>query len=163
MKKFLPLVTLIVGGLMGALGMLFLCAAIQEPKRLPLSALLLLGGGALAFWGGRTLARERALSPARLAERITALARAADAETTLAQVVAGLGAPHEAVLAALDLLRQRGEAYREMRGDREVYTFPGLLPSLVVRRCPYCGNNFGIKTPIHKCPYCGGVVEVERQ
>lgn len=163
MKKFLPPVVLILGGLLAALGLLFLCAAIQEPRRLPLSLLLLAGGGALAFWGGRALAQARALSPARLAERITALARASDAETTVAQAIAELGAPHEAVLAALDWLQQRGEAYREFRNEREVYVFPGLLPSKVVRRCPYCGNNFSVKTPVHKCPYCGGSVEVERQ
>ncbi len=163
MRKFLPPVLLIIGGLMAALGMLFLCAAIQEPKRLPLSLLLLAGGGALAFFSGRTLARERALSPARLAERITAQARVSDAEITLAQTIADLGAPHDAALAALDLLQERGEAYREFRNEREVYVFPGLLPSVVVRRCPYCGNNFSVKTPIHKCPYCGGSVEVERQ
>jgi len=163
MKKFLPLAMVIVGGLMIAPGLLFLCAAIQEPKRLLLSLLLLAGGGALAFFGGRQLARERALSPAHLAERITELARTSDAETTVAQAVADLGAPHEAVLAAFDLLQERGEVYREKREDREVYIFPGLMSSKVVRRCAYCGNSFSVKTPVHKCPYCGGVVEVERQ
>ncbi len=163
MKKFLPLAAVIVGGLLAIPGLLFLCAAIQEPRRLPLSLILLVGGGALAFWGGRTMARERALSPAQLAERITTLARASDAETTAAQAIASLGVPHDAVIAAFDLLQERGEAYREKREDREVYVFPGLMPAKIVRRCAYCGNSFSVKTPVHKCPYCGGVVEVERQ
>lgn len=163
MRRYLPLAAVILGGLIAIPGLVFLCAAIQEPQRLLMSAILLVGGGALALWGGRTMARQRALSPEKLAERITALARASDAETTVAQAVASLGAPHEAVIAALDVLRQKGEAYREMRDEREVFVFPGLLPGKVVRRCAYCGNSFSVKTPIHKCPYCGGVVEVERQ
>ncbi|MBN1923130.1 MAG: hypothetical protein JW892_17930 [Anaerolineae bacterium] len=163
MNKFLPLAMVIVGGLLLAPGLLFLCAAIQEPKRLLLSLLLLVGGGLLAFFGGRLWARDRALSPVRLAGRITELVGASDAETTVAQAVASLGAPHAAVQAAFDLLQERGEAYREKREDKEVYVFPGLMPSKVVRRCPYCGNSFSVKTPVHKCPYCGGVVEIERE
>ncbi len=164
MKKFWPVAVLVVAGLMLALGVLFLCASIQEPKRLPLTLILLGGGGGLAGWSGVALRRMVEQSPERLAERITALARVGGgAEATLAQVIAELHTPHEATLAALRLLEGRRECYREFREEREVYVFPGLLPSISVRRCIHCGSQFSIKHPVYKCPHCGGVVEVEKQ
>ncbi len=61
MKKFLPLAMVIVGGLMLDPGLLFLCAAVQEPKRLLLSLLLLAGGGGAGFlWWTAIGARARA-------------------------------------------------------------------------------------------------------
>jgi DNA-directed RNA polymerase subunit RPC12/RpoP len=163
MKQVGIFFVLVVAGIMLALGLLFLCASAEDPGRLPLSVILLVGGGAAALWAGRTLRRAYNLAPGRLAERITALARAHDAEVTLPQVMADLNAPREEALAALNLLEERGATYREFRGERELYVFPDLLPSKVVRRCPYCGSQFSVKTPIYKCPHCGGAVEIEKQ
>jgi hypothetical protein len=161
------LAVIVVGvavGLLG-LGMLFLCAATQEPPRLLVAAPLLLVGAGLAAWSGITLRRLRDLDPENLSDRITQLARRGDGEVTLAQVVAELHAPDEAAIAALDLLERRGQARRERVGDdaREVYVFPGLKPSLVERRCPYCGAEFSVKEATYKCPNCGGDLRLERE
>jgi hypothetical protein len=96
-------------------------------------------------------------------DRITQLARASDAEITLSQVIAELGVPDEAAIAALNLLERRGQCYREHQGEREVYVFPGLKPSKVSRRCPYCGGEFSVKTPVYKCPHCGGDLKLARE
>jgi hypothetical protein len=162
MKHAGNFVLLIVSGLMLALGMLFLCAAVEDPRRLPLSLILLVGGGALALWSGLRLRRAYSLAPERLAERITALARVHEAEVTLPQVVADLNAPQEQALAALNLLETGGVCYRDFRGEKEVYIFPDLLPSKVVRRCPYCGSQFSVRNPVYKCPHCGGAIEIEK-
>jgi hypothetical protein len=75
-----------------------------------------------------------------------------------------LGVPDEAAVAALNLLERRGQAHRERVGDdaREVYVFPGLKPSLVERRCPYCGAEFSVKKAVYKCPNCGGDLRLEK-
>ncbi len=162
MKRTGSIIVLLLAGAAFGLGLLFLCAAIQEPRRLPLSLILLVGGGAAAFWSGRQLRRIHNLAPERLAEQVTALARAHQGEVTLPQVMADLAAPRDAALAALDELQRQGVCYRDFRGEREVYVFPELVPAKVERRCPYCGARFGVKTPVYTCPNCGGTVEVDR-
>ena len=91
------------------------------------------------------------------------MARAGDAEVTLSQAVSELSVPDEAAVAAQNLLERRGQAYRERRGEREFYVFPGLKPSKVARKCPYCGGEFSVKTPVYKCPHCGGDLKLERE
>jgi len=160
----LAIVVLLVSVALLALGALFLCAATSQPSRLFLAGALLLVGGGLAAWSGLTLRRLRELDPEHLSDRITELARAGgNAEVTLSQVVAELGVPDEAALVALGLLEGRGQCHREFRGERQFYIFPGLKLSMVKRRCPYCGREFSVKTPVYKCPQCGGDLRLERQ
>ncbi len=164
MKQALIVIAFLVAVLMLAVGLLFLCAAANQPSRLWLALALIVVGGAMAAWSGLTWRRASELRPGRLADRITELARrSGQAEITLAQIVGQLKAPTEAALDALALLKERGLAHPERRGDKEVYLFPGLAESKVVRRCPYCGNEYSVREPLHKCPNCGGVLEVVKE
>lgn len=150
-------VLLLVGGLV------FLCAATGNTGRLPLALILLVIGGGLAFWGGTSLRRAVALAPDNLDDRITRLARqSGHGEVTLSQVVSALNAPDEAVEEALRLLVERGLAYPEYRQDREVYVFPGLRTTKMIRRCESCGTEYSVKEPIYTCTQCGGKVKVVR-
>ena len=163
MKRTGVVVGLILAAGLLAVGLLFLCAASQQPTRLVLGLALLGLGGGLAAWSGLSLRRMRELDPEHLSDRITGLARAGQAEVSLSQVVAELGVPDEAAQAALDLLESRDQCYRERREGRELYVFPGLKESKVARRCPYCGNEFSVKTSVYKCPHCGGDLKLVRQ
>ena len=164
MKRTVAIVVLLIGALLLAAGLVFLCAAINEPSRLLLAALLLVAGGGMAAWSGITLRRLRELDPENLSDRITELAKASgNGEVTLAQVVADLTVPDEAAVAAFNLLERRGQAHRDRVGERDVYVFPGLRPSKVMRRCPYCGREFSVKTPVYTCPHCGGDLRLERE
>jgi hypothetical protein len=164
MKRTAAYVGILISAIFLAVGLLFLCAATRQPSRLLLSVALLVVGGGLAAWSGFTLSRLRILDPENLSDRITGLARAGgNAEVTLSQVVAELAVPDEAALAALNLLEHRGQCHREPRGEREFYVFPGLKPSKISRRCPYCGGEFSVKTPVYRCPHCGGDVRLERE
>jgi hypothetical protein len=164
MKRTTGYVALVISAVFLAGGLLFLCAASRQLTRLILGIALLIIGGGLAAWSGLMLRRLRDLDPEHLSDRITALAQAkGQAEVTLSQVVAELGAPDEAALAALGLLESRGQCQREHREGREFYVFPGLKESKVVRRCAFCANEYSVKTPLHKCPNCGGDLEVVRQ
>jgi hypothetical protein len=163
-RRFFATAMLLISAVTLALGLLFLCAATRQPSRLLLAAALMVVGGGLAAWSGLTLRRLRELDPENLSDRITELVRAGgSAEVTLSQVVAELGVPDEAALTALSLLEQRAQCYRERREGREVYLFPGLEPSMVRRRCPYCGSEFSVKTMMHRCPNCGGDLRLGRQ
>jgi len=164
MKRNAAVVVLVISIVLLTGGLLFLCAASRQPTRLLLAIALLVIGGGLAAWSGLTLRRLRALDPEHLSDRITALARAGgQAEVTLSQVVAELGAPNEAALAALGLLESRGQCHHEHREGRDFYVFPGLKETKVVRRCAYCGSEFSVKTALHKCPNCSGELELVRE
>jgi hypothetical protein len=173
MNRILAIIAIVVSTLFLMAGLVSLCAAISfvglEPVGLLLRAavggMALVVGAGLAVWGGLTLRRLHDLDPENLSDRITQLARRDDAEVTLAQAVAELGVPDEAAVAALNLLERRGQACREHVAEdaREVYVFPGLRPSLVERRCPYCGAEFSVKKAVYKCPNCGGDLRLERE
>jgi DNA-directed RNA polymerase subunit RPC12/RpoP len=148
------------GALLLAGGLIFLCAAVQNPARWPVALALLVIGGGLAAWAGLRFRRTRQLSPDVLDDRITTLADRYDAEITLAQVVSELDVPDEAARAALARLEAEGLCHQEQREGKTVYAFPGLKESKVVRRCVYCGNEYSVREPLHKCPNCGGKLEI---
>jgi DNA-directed RNA polymerase subunit RPC12/RpoP len=148
------------GALFLAVGLIFLCAAVDKPARLPISLALMVAGAGLAAWAGLRLRRVHQLSPAVLDDRIVGLAGRHDAEITLAQVVDELRVPDEAGRAALARLEANGLSHQEHREGRTVYVFSGLVESKVVRRCVYCGNEYSVREPLHKCPNCGGRLEI---
>ena len=164
MKRTMLIAALAVSVVLLAVGLILLCAATTNPRRLPLSLLLLVIGGGLAAWSALTWRREQRLEPERLADSIIDLARAGGgAEVSLAQIVAELNVPTEATQRALGVLERRGECRRERRAGKDLYVFPGLVEAKVARRCAYCGSEFSVKTPLHKCPNCGGELELVRE
>jgi hypothetical protein len=156
-------VAFLLGAVLMAGGLIFLCAAVDSPGRLPIALALLVIGAGLAGWAGFRWRRARALSPAVLDDRIVAMADRYDAEITLAQAVSSLSVPDEAALAALARLEANGLCHQEQRDSRTVYLFPGLKESKVVRRCAYCGSEYSVREPLHKCPNCGGALEIVKK
>jgi hypothetical protein len=154
---------LVVGVVLLATGLIFLCAAVQIGGYIPIALVLLVAGAALAAWAGLRWRRARELSPAGLDQRITDLAAAHDAEVTAAQVVSELDVPEANARAALARLAAGSLARRELRDGSEVYVFPGLAERKVVRRCTYCGNEYSVRQPLYKCPNCGGTLELVKK
>jgi hypothetical protein len=152
----------IIGAVLLAGGLIFLCAAVNNTARLPIALALLVIGGGLAVWAGVRWRRAREISPDVLDDRITGLAGAYDGETTLAQVVSELNVPDDAARAALARLEAEGRCRQERREGRTVFVFAGLKESKVIRRCSYCGNEYSVREPLHKCPNCGGDLQVVR-
>jgi hypothetical protein len=154
---------LVASALFLAAGLIFMCAVVDNPRRLPISLALLLVGVALAAGAGRRWRRARQLSPDVLDDRIVELAAGYDAEVTLAQVVSSLGVPDDAARTALAHLEAKGLAHQEHREGKTIYLFPGLKDSQVVRRCAYCGSEYSVREPLHKCPNCGGQLEITKK
>ena len=59
----LNVVLFLVGGLLLALGLIFLCAGVNNLARLLIALVLLVAGGGLAAWAGVRWQRARTLSP----------------------------------------------------------------------------------------------------
>jgi hypothetical protein len=156
-------VVLIIAAVFLAAALAFLCMGTVEPSWFLVAAVLLAVGLSLAIWGGLVLRRLSETNPKRVAARITEIAEASGSgEVTLSEAVAELEVPHDAALAAFNLLERQGRCHREYRNEREIYVFPGLQPSMVKRKCPYCGAEFSVKKAVHRCPHCGGDLRVER-
>jgi hypothetical protein len=163
-KKVTNQALTVVGFLIGIVclagGLIFLCAALDRPARIPVAAVLLLLGGGLAAWAGFRWRRARALSPDVLDDQIITLAAASDAEATLTQVVSKLSVPDSAARAALARLEANGLCHQEHRETKTVFVFPGLRENKVVRRCSYCGSEYSVREPLQKCSNCGGSLEI---
>ncbi len=164
MKQFLYLGIALVGGVVLALGLIFLCAATSDAARLPLAVILLVLGAIIAGGSGYFWWQARARSPEQLATRFTELAKASGhAELSIADAMSSTNASAEEVQAAFALLERKNQAHRTRRADREVYVFPGLEEKKMVRRCQHCGREYSIKEAVYTCTNCGGQVEVVRE
>ena len=163
MSRTTAIIVLVIAALFLAGSLAFLCMGTVEASWFLIAAVLLALGGALAVWGGLALRRLGETGPKRVAARITELAEASgQGEVTLSEAVAELNVPHDAALAAFNLLERQSRCHREYRNEKEVYVFPELQPSVVKRKCPYCGAEFSVKKAVHRCPHCGGDLRLER-
>jgi hypothetical protein len=163
MNRLLYLVVFVVSALLLALGLLFLCASSVSAGRAPLAIVLLILGAGGAAWSAFAYRHWAARQPGTLASRITELASQNHGEIAVAQVMAALNLPRDAVAAGLDRLVSDGQCHPEAREGGTVYIFPTLQQHKVVRKCAYCGNTFPVKEPLEKCPNCGGKLEMVKE
>ena len=163
MSRTTAIIVLVAAAVFLAASLAFLCMGTVEPFWFAIAAVLLALGATLAVWGGLALRRMGETSPKRVAARITELAEASgQGEVTLSEVVAETGVPHDAAVAAFNLLERQSQCHREYRNEKEIYVFPGLQPSVIKRKCPYCGAEFSVKKAVNRCPHCGGDPRLER-
>jgi hypothetical protein len=160
MNRTWPTIAVIASVPLLVLGIVFLIAAMTNPGRIFVALAFLVFGGALLIGGALSLRRAAEISPEALATGIVDLARRLDGEVTVAQVQSEFRIPQGMALGALERLRGRGDAQRERRGDHWVYTFKSVMPAKAIKRCPYCGTEYSIKSAIRECSNCGAAVEI---
>lgn len=144
-------------------GVIFLIAAATDPNRFFVAIVLLACATVLLAWGGLTLRRLAEISPEALATGIVDLARRLGGEVTVAQVQAEFRISREMALGALEQLRGRGDCQREQRRDHDVYLFKSVMPAKAIKRCPYCGSEFAVKSAMRQCPNCGAGLEIVKE
>jgi hypothetical protein len=162
MKRIAAIIAVIASIPFLTFGLLFLIAAMENPGRILIAGVLFAMGGVVLYWGIVTLRRLAEISPKALDTGAVALARRFGGEVTVAQVQAEYRIPASPALEALERLRSAGHAQVEQREGRAVYVLRGLQPSLVTRRCPYCGSTFPVRESRRKCPNCGAALEVQK-
>ena len=91
------------------------------------------------------------------------LARRLGGEVTVSQVQAEFRIPNAMALGALERLCGRGECQREQRKDIDAYLFKGVMPAKAIKRCPYCGSEFAVKSAMRQCPNCGANLEITKE
>jgi hypothetical protein len=163
MKRFASIIAIIAAIPLLVFGLIFLIAAATSPGRFAVAVVLLLFGGALLVWAVLTLRRLAEISPEALATGIVDLARRLGGEVTVAQVEAEFHIPSEMALGALERLRGHGDCQREQRADHDVYLFKSVMPAKAIKRCPYCGSEFAVKSAMRQCPNCGANLEIMKE
>lgn len=148
---------LVLAVLLGLVGLLFVLAPGKAGKGL---LMLAIAAGLIGFAVSRLRAMAQ-LSPQYLEEQITSLAAASNGVVTLASACGHLRLEPAAVAPVLAALAQRGVARVEHRDGAEAYVFPGLTETKMVKKCPYCGNEYPVGHSGRTCPSCGGNLEVK--
>jgi hypothetical protein len=123
----------------------------------------LLIGGLLLIWSLANLRRLAEISPATLETGVLDLARTLGGEVTVAQVQTQFHIPRSLAFATLERLCAQGQCQREQRPDHDVYVFKSVVPAKVVKRCPYCGSTFPVKSAVRECPNCGANLEIAKE
>jgi hypothetical protein len=163
MSKLTAILIILVSIPFLGFGLIFLIAAATSPGRFMTALALLLIGGFLLLLGAFRLRRLAEISPETLATGIVDLARRLGGEVTVAQVQAEFKIPSAMALGALERLRGRGDCQREQRKDVDAYLFKGVMPAKAIKRCPYCGSEFAVKSALRDCPNCGANLEITKE
>ena len=162
MKKF-PYILLSLASIpFLALGLLFLISAVGNSTRLLPGLAFIAIGIFLLVIGLRKLRRIAATSPDVLRTGAIDLAKQLGGELTVSQLRAEFKISQQQAQDVLSQLEAEGNCEREQREERLVYVFNGLLPSMVEKSCPYCGNKLPVRSSLRKCPNCGAQLEITK-
>jgi hypothetical protein len=143
------------------LGLTFLIGS-QGKAGTAMTGLLMLvigiGSGVFAI---RKLGQVMATTPDRIDERVLNLATMSGGDLTTGEVAGALSIPVQEAEASLGRLVGRGMATVKTRPDGQVsYAISGLAEARKVKKCPYCGNEYGIADPKRTCPSCGANLQI---
>ena len=163
MSKLTSILVILISIPFLGFGLIFLIAAATNPSRFLTALALLAIGGLLLAAGAFRLRRLAEISPEALATGIVDLARRLGGEVTVSQVQAEFRIPNAMALGALERLCGRGECQREQRKDIDAYLFKGVMPAKAIKRCPYCGSEFAVKSAMRQCPNCGANLEITKE
>lgn len=163
MNKILAVIAVLLAILCSILGIIFLIAAINVRSRMLTGGAFLVMAGLLLVYGLLTLRRIAETSPERLETGAVELARQLEGEVTIEQLQAAYSIPAALAKQTLEQLRAKGQCQLEQRGDYTVYLFKSVLPAKAVKRCPYCGSEFAVRSAVRKCPNCGAALEITKE
>lgn len=154
--KIFAIALMLAGVLLALVGLVFLLARRPASESLiPLG----LGIALIAFAASRMRVMAE-LSPEGVEQQLTAMATGANGEITVTSAAGVTHLDEATIRAGLQRLVQQGMVKVEHRGGVEYYLFPGLHEQKMVKKCPYCGNEYPVAQHLRTCPSCGGNLEV---
>jgi len=144
------------------LGLLFLIASRSDGHRLPVGMAMLVAGLCLLAAGVTVFRQGIRQSPERIQQEILGLARRNHGEVSRETLDAALGSG-DLVEQQVRALVERGVARQSSREGRRILVFPDYLLELVVKKCPFCGNDYPVRDEVEKCPGCGADLKISRE
>jgi hypothetical protein len=151
----------IIGFLSIFLGILFVIASRERGSRLSAGIIFVLAGIALVTVGIRIFRRAIRFSPSGIKKRLLKLARINHGELSEEAIIGELGNSDDVRIQVQDLIAQ-GIAKEITRNNRRFFSFPDFQLELVVKQCPYCGNDYPVRDVIERCPSCGGDLKMHK-
>ena len=154
--KAFAMLLLALGALLGLLGLIFLIA----PGRAGTGLIMLVISAVLIGLAASRLKAMKSLSPEGVEQQITAVAADAGGEVTVGAVAGVTGLEDGYVRQGLERLMRKGMVQVELRDGVDHYLFPGLKQEKMIKKCPYCGNEYPLAQAGRTCPSCGGNLEI---
>ncbi|MHB8997059.1 MAG: hypothetical protein ACYC63_17575 [Armatimonadota bacterium] len=154
--KPVAIAIMVLGALLGLLGIIFLLA----PGRAMTAGIMLIIGSILIAVALNRLKVMAEQSPEGVEQQLTAMATGSNGELTITSAAGVTHLDDATIRAALDRLLQQGMIKVERRQGVEYYIFPGLREQKMVKKCPYCGNEYPVAQHLRTCPACGGNLEI---
>lgn len=154
--KVFALGLLVLGALLALLGLIFLLA----PGRAGTGLIMLVLGGAIIAFAASRLRAVQNLSPEGVEQQLQAAAAGSGGELTVTEAVAITSLSDGIVRQGLERLLHKDLVRLERRDGADYYIFPGLTETKMIKKCPYCGNEYPLKQAGRTCPSCGGNLEI---
>jgi hypothetical protein len=141
------------------LGIMFVMASGEKMSRLGTGIILLIFGLTFLIFGIRLFRAGIAVSPSKIKERILKLAARNHGELP-EDVLTGEIGKSDILDFALQSMINSGMAGKTLRKGRTFYLFSEFNMTLVVKQCPYCGNDYPVRDDIEACSSCGGDLKI---
>jgi len=156
MKKILGSLAIIFSILLIILGILFLIASGKGVNRFVIG-LVMLVIAFFVFIVGMKLIKgvPVVLSPENLRFEIINLAKKFNGEIFLSQLYSMFGKDSNFLL-IIDQLVSEGVAEEILKDGGKVYLFKDFQSTMLIKKCPYCGNDYPVRDDVEVCPTCGG-------
>ncbi|MFC1669166.1 hypothetical protein ACFL20_02160 [Spirochaetota bacterium] len=151
----------VTGAVSSFLGVLFLIASGGQGSRLLAGIVLLAIGITILLVGIIIFRKAMSISPAGIKKKLLKLARLNNGEISEEEILASLG-NSDIVEQQLNEIMQRGIASEVIKNGRKIYIFPDFQLEIVVKECPYCGNDYPLRDDIEECPSCGGDLKMHK-
>ncbi|OHD63016.1 MAG: hypothetical protein A2176_09325 [Spirochaetes bacterium RBG_13_51_14] len=151
----------VIGVLSAGLGLLFIIASHGIGSRLAAGAVMGGGGLVVIIVGVIMFRKGLRFSPEGIRKELLRQAKMNNGELT-EEVITGALGKSDAVNFQLADLVKRGVAEERIRDNRRVYVFESFQVKLVLKKCPYCGNDYPVRDDIERCPSCGGDLTMHR-
>jgi len=152
----------VMGILSILLGILFIIASKNEGSRLVTGTVLIAVGSLLLIPGILLFRQGIHLTPGGIGKRILKLARKHNGELSMDVITAELG-DSDAVRFKLVEMTRQGISEEIKKDGRLFYIFRDFQTKLLVKKCPYCGNDYPVRDNIENCPSCGGDLKIKNE
>ena len=151
----------VIGILSSALGLIFFIGSHGIGSRLAAAGILGTAGVIMFVIGVIMFRRGSRFSPAGIRKELLRLARMNNGELTEEAIIGTLGTS-DTVNVQLAALVREGVASERMRDNRKLYVIENVQMKMVLKKCPYCGNDYPVRDDIERCPTCGGDLKLHR-
>ncbi len=136
------------------LGILFIIAALGVTSRYVAGAVLMFLGIALLAPGFIIFRRGMAVTPESIRGKILRLARRQGGRIPEEAAYAEAGHGAETEREIRNFLTW-GLAKKTVEGSTAYLVFSDLQITLVLKKCPHCGNDYPVRDTVEQCPTCG--------